>query len=70
MGIRETVTRENAKKQEDENHSVENITPQGERLAYRYLDRRASNHPASSLQAPHERARASAQHLLPGERQG
>jgi len=70
MGIRETVTRENTKKQEDENHSVESITPQGERLACRYLDRRALNRPASRLQAPRERAQASVQHLPLGDRQG
>ena len=58
MGIRETVIRENAKKQEDENHSVEELTPQGERLACRYLDRWASNHPASRPRAPREQAQA------------
>ena len=57
MGTRETVTRENTKKQEDESHSVESITPQGEWLACRYLNRLASNRPASRLQAPHKQTR-------------
>ena len=35
-----------------------------------FLDRQASNHPVLSLQAPHEWAQASVQHLSPGERQG
>ena len=70
MGIREIITRENTKKQEDENHNIENITPQGERPACQCLDRQASNRPALRLQAPHEWARASARHLPPDERQG
>jgi len=70
MGIRETAIRENAKKREDENHSVEKHTPQGERIACRYLDRWASDHPASRLQAPHGQAQALIQHLPPGERRG
>jgi len=49
MGIRETAIWENTKKQENENHSVEELTPQGEWLACRYLDRWASNHPTSRL---------------------
>ena len=53
MGIRKTAIRENAKKWEDENHTVEKLTPQGEQLACRYLDRWVSNHPASRLQTPH-----------------
>ena len=52
MGIRETVIRENVKKHEDENHSVEELTPQGERPAYRCLNRQASSRPASRLQTP------------------
>jgi hypothetical protein len=68
--MREAVTRENAKTLENENHSVEDLTPQGEWPVCRYLDRQASNRPASRLQAPHERAQASARHLRPGERQG
>jgi len=68
MDIRETAIRENTKKQGDENHSVEELTPQGERPAYRCLDRQASSCPTSRLQAPHGQAQALVQHLPPGER--
>ena len=68
--MREAITREDAKTQEDENHNAKDLTAQGERLACRYLNWWASSHPASRLQAPHERAQASARHLPPGERQG
>jgi len=37
--IRETVIREDAKKQEDENHSIEELIPQGGQHACRCLDR-------------------------------
>jgi len=70
MGIREIVIRENAKKQEDENHSVEELTPQGERPACQCLDRQASSRPASRLQAPHGQAQALVPHLPPGGRWG
>ena len=34
MGVKKTVTRENAKNQENKNNSIGELTPQGERLAY------------------------------------
>ena len=67
MGVRKTVIRENARKQEDENRSVEELTPQGERLACWYLDRWASSHPASRPQAPRGQALILAQRLPLGE---
>ena len=70
MGIRETVIRENTKKREDENHNVEELTTQGERLACRHLDRWASSRPVSRHQVPHEQAQVLVQHLPPGERWG
>ena len=62
--------RRNTKKQEDEDPSVEELTPQGEWLACRYPDRWASNHLASRLQAPHGQARALVRHLPLGECRG
>jgi len=38
MGVKKTVIRENIKNQENKNNSVEELTPQGERLAYRCFD--------------------------------
>jgi hypothetical protein len=70
MGVRETVIRENAKKSEDENHSVEKLTPQGVRPACRCLEQQASSRPASRLQAPRGQAQALVQRLPPGERRG
>jgi len=54
------------KNQENKNHSDEELTLQGERLACRYLDRWASSRPASRLQAPRWQVLALAQRLLPG----
>ena len=57
-------------KQENENHSVEELTPQGKQLACRYLDRWALSHPTSRPEAPHGQAQVLAQRLPPGERRG
>jgi len=56
MDIRETVIQENIKKQENESHSVKELTTQGEQLACRCLDRQASSCPASRLRTPHGQA--------------
>ena len=67
MDIRETVIQENTKKQENESHSVEELTPQGEQLSCRCLDRQASSCPMSRLRTPHGQAQALVQYLPPGE---
>jgi len=69
MNIRETVVQGKTKKQENENHSVEELTPQGEQLTCRCLDRRALS-PAARLRTPHGQAQALIQYLPPGERRG
>ena len=56
--IKKTVIRENVKNQENKSRNVKELTPQEERLACRYLDRWASSHPASGLQAPRGQALA------------
>ena len=56
--LKKTVIRENAKNQENKSRNVKELTPQEERLACRYLDRWASNHPASRPRAPREQAQA------------
>jgi hypothetical protein len=56
MDIRETVIQENIKKQENESHSVKELTTQGEQLACRCLERQASSCPASRLRTPHGQA--------------
>jgi len=68
MGIKKTVIREKAKNRENKDHSVEELTPQGERLACRYLDQWASSHPSSKSQAPRRQALVLAQRLPPSER--
>ena len=68
--IKKTITRENAKNQENENHSIEELTPRGEQLACRCPDRWASSHPASRSLAPRGQAQAMAQQLpLGGHRE-
>jgi len=69
MGVKKTVIRKNAKNQENKNNGVEELTPQGERLAYRCLDWWASSHPAARPPTPRGQALVLAQHLPPGERQ-
>ena len=67
-GVKKTVIRQNTKNQENKNNSIEELTPQGEWLAYRCLDYRASSHPASRPPTPRGQALVLARHLPPGER--
>jgi len=47
MDLKKTIIQENAKNQDNKSRNIKELTPQEERLACRYLDWWASNHPAS-----------------------